>query len=182
MDLNPGTGENFMDPDNEGWGWAELLTSPGYTLVAGMLCGVLANLLSKHVAPVARIPRDLATRVVDGPAKMVLVVRTDLGMTKGKAAAQCAHAAVMCYKKALAEQPKVLSSWETLGQTKVCVRVGGEDELLHLAGLAKEAGLVTGVVRDAGRTQVDAGSFTVLGIGPASVAQVEVITGHLKLY
>ena len=37
---------------------------------------------------------------------------------------------------------------------KVCLRVGGEDELLHLAGLAKEAGLVTGVVRDAGRTQV----------------------------
>jgi len=183
MDLNPETGENLMDLDNnEGWGWAELLTSPGYTLVAGMLCGVLANLMSKHLAPVARIPRDLATRAIDGPAKMVLVVRTDLGMTKGKVAAQCAHAAVMCYKKALADQPKVLSSWETLGQTKVCLRVGGEDELLHLAGLAKEAGLVTGVVRDAGRTQVDVGSFTVVGIGPAPVAQVEVITGHLKLY
>jgi len=174
MDLNPEAGEKFMDPpdNNEGWGWSELFTSPGYTLVAGMLCGILANLLSKHIAPVARIPRDLATRVVNGPAKMVLVVRTDLGMTKGKAAAQCAHAAVMCYKKALAEQPKVLSSWETLGQTKVCLRVGGEDELLHLAGLAKDAGLVTGVVRDAGRTQVEVGSFTVLGIGPAPVAQV----------
>ena len=35
MDLNPETGGTFMDPvdNNEGWGWAELLTSPGYTLV-----------------------------------------------------------------------------------------------------------------------------------------------------
>ena len=35
MDLDPETGGTFMDPvdNNEGWGWAELLTSPGYTLV-----------------------------------------------------------------------------------------------------------------------------------------------------
>merc|ERR1711890_156881 len=122
------------------------------------------------------LARDITTRIIEGPAKMVLVVRTDLGMQKGKVAAQCAHAAVMCYKKALTEQPKVLSSWETLGQTKVCLRVGGEDELLHLAGLAKEAGLVTAVVRDAGRTQVEPGSFTVLGIGPGPVSQMEGIT------
>lgn len=169
-----------------GWAWLELLQSPGYTLVAGMLCGVVVNLLSKHIGPTVRTHRglvsDLATRVTDGPAKMVLVVRTDLGMQKGKMAAQCAHAAVMCYKKALADQPKVLSSWETLGQTKVCLKVGGEDELLHLAGLAREAGLVTAVVRDAGRTQVEAGTFTVLGIGPGPASQVDVITKHLRLY
>jgi len=165
--------------------WSCLLSSPGYTLMAGMFCGFLANIVSRQLPGATRaggVVRDLATRVAEGPAKMVLVVRTDLGMAKGKAAAQCAHAAVMCYKKALEEQPAVLSSWETLGQTKVCVKVGSEEELLHLAGLAKAAGLVTGVVRDAGRTQVEAGSFTVLGIGPAPLAQVEVITGHLKLY
>lgn len=173
-----------MEEEDNSWGWGELLSSPGYTLVAGMICGVVANLLTRHMGGGTRpsLVRDLAQRVAEGPAKMVLVVRTDLGMQKGKVAAQCAHAAVMCYKKALAEQPKVLSSWETLGQTKVCLRVGGEDELLHLAGLAREAGLVTAVVRDAGRTQVEVGAFTVLGIGPAPVSQVEVITGHLRLY
>ena len=35
-----------------------------------------------------------------GDVKMVLVVRQDLKMGKGKAAAQCAHAAVGAYKKA----------------------------------------------------------------------------------
>merc|ERR1712098_819734 len=89
--------------------------------------GVAANIISRNMGPSHRPPnlvRDLATRATEGPAKMVLVVRTDLGMQKGKIAAQCAHAAVICYKKALAEQPKVLSSWETLGQTKVSLRLG----------------------------------------------------------
>ena len=50
---------------------------------------------------------------------MALVVRTDLGMSKGKAAAQCAHAAIGCYKRALTESPQLLKQWETFGQTKV---------------------------------------------------------------
>lgn len=39
--------------------------------------------------------------------KMILVVRTDLKMTKGKAAAQCAHAAVACYKSIARSNPEV---------------------------------------------------------------------------
>merc|ERR1712096_393445 len=131
--------------------------------VAGMVCGMVANLLFKHwpsPAVVARPVMNMASAVVSGQCKMVLVVRTDVGMGKGKAAAQCAHAAVICYKKALREAPG----------------------LLALAGQAREAGLVFGVVRDAGRTQVESGTMTVLGIGPAPVESVQQITGHLKLY
>ena len=54
---------------------------------------------------------------------MVLIVRTDLGMTKGKAAAQCAHAALACYKKALKSAPEVLAAWEKTGQAKVTSRL-----------------------------------------------------------
>lgn len=46
---------------------------------------------------------------------------------------------------------------------------------------AEKAGLVTYMVADAGRTQIAAGSRTVLAIGPAPLAAFEGITGHLKL-
>ena len=43
-----------------------------------------------------------------GPTKMVLVVRQDLKMGKGKACAQCAHAAVSAFKKARSSCPEIL--------------------------------------------------------------------------
>jgi len=36
-------------------------------------------------------------------------------------------------------------------------------------------------VADAGHTQIEAGSLTVLGLGPASTKHVNIITGNLKL-
>eukprot|EP00090_Calanus_glacialis_P014178 TRINITY_DN2288_c0_g1_i1.p1 TRINITY_DN2288_c0_g1~~TRINITY_DN2288_c0_g1_i1.p1 ORF type:complete len:180 (-),score=67.78 TRINITY_DN2288_c0_g1_i1:67-606(-) len=177
-DLNPDTADDWT------FSWSDIISSPGYTMVAGMVCGIVANLIVKHwPTPAAARPlMNMASAVMSGPCKMVLVVRTDVGMGKGKAAAQCAHAAVMCYKKALREAPEMLARWEGCGVTKVCVKVDSEESLLALASHAKEAGVVFGVVRDAGRTQVDAGTMTVLGIGPAPVEVVQQITGHLKLY
>ena len=99
--------------------------------------------------------------------KLVLVVRTDLGMTKGKMAAQCGHATLMCYKAALRLAPALVKRWERVGQTKVAVQCrGGEEELLLLQATAASLGVVARIVHDAGRTQIAAGSATVLGIGP----------------
>ena len=164
--------------------WSQVVSgSPGYTLLAGMVCGVLANIiLRSRAGDAAKSVRNLASAVTSGPCKMVLVVRTDIGMGKGKVAAQCSHAAVMCYKKALKEAPELVERWEGLGVTKVCLKVDSEEGLLSLASQARQAGLVAGVVRDAGRTQISAGTMTVLGIGPAPLDILNQITGHLKLY
>jgi len=173
------------DSDND---WLTELTtlvsgSPGFTLVAGMLAGVLANVIlrARPGAPAVAGPlANMASALTKGPCKMVLVVRTDVGMGKGKVAAQCSHAAVMCYKKALREAPDMVERWEGAGVTKVCVKVDSEEALLALAFRAKEAGVVHGVVRDA--AQIAAGTMTVLGVGPAPLAIMHQITGHLKLY
>ena len=63
---------------------------------------------------------------------MVLVVRTDLGMGKGKAAAQCAHAALDCYKKAAKRHQAALTAWETTGQAKVRVRFQRGDSMFEM--------------------------------------------------
>ncbi|KAJ9508908.1 hypothetical protein QJQ45_028225, partial [Haematococcus lacustris] len=46
---------------------------------------------------------------------------------------------------------------------------------------ASDAGLPTYIVHDAGRTQIPAGSQTVLAIGPAPKSTIDGITGHLRL-
>ncbi|KLU91949.1 peptidyl-tRNA hydrolase 2 [Magnaporthiopsis poae ATCC 64411] len=121
--------------------------------------------------------------------KLVLVVRTDLGMTKGKIAAQCGHATLACYKtlsKAAQRTPgcaeaKVLHRWERQGQAKIAVQTKSQDEMMTLLGQARSLGITAEVIQDAGRTQIEAGSMTVLGVGPAPKSLVDKVTGHLKL-
>ncbi|KAF7732746.1 hypothetical protein EC973_000017 [Apophysomyces ossiformis] len=113
--------------------------------------------------------------------KMVLVVRTDLGMTKGKIAAQCGHATLACYKAIKKSDPNILREWERSGQAKVALKIDSEEKLLELQALALSLNLTAQSIRDAGRTQIAAGSRTVLGIGPGPVELINEVSGHLKL-
>ena len=61
------------------------------------------------------------------------------------------------------------------------MQIKGQDEILALMGVAQSLGITAEVVADAGRTQIEAGSLTVLGIGPAPKSMVDKVTGHLKL-
>jgi PTH2 family peptidyl-tRNA hydrolase len=111
--------------------------------------------------------------------KLALLVRTDLGMSRGKMAAQVAHAAVMAV---LATQGSSdFAAWLAAGQPKVVLRVSGEEELSRIATAAAEAGLPVEVIRDAGRTQLAAGTPTCCAIGPAGTARVDALTGDLSL-
>ncbi|OJJ64424.1 hypothetical protein ASPSYDRAFT_39154 [Aspergillus sydowii CBS 593.65] len=114
--------------------------------------------------------------------KLVLVVRTDLGMTKGKIAAQCSHATLSCYKYLVANPSSstILRRWERQGQAKIALQIKSEEEMELLQAQAISLGLCARVIQDAGRTQIASGSRTVLGVlGPKSV--VDNVTGHLKL-
>ncbi|ORY18819.1 peptidyl-tRNA hydrolase PTH2-domain-containing protein [Clohesyomyces aquaticus] len=115
--------------------------------------------------------------------KLVLVVRTDLGMTKGKIGAQCGHATLACYKSFLRNSPNspILKRWERSGQMKVALQVKSEEELETLQAQALSLGLCAHIIHDAGRTQIASGSATVLGIGPGPKGIIDQVTGSLKL-
>jgi peptidyl-tRNA hydrolase, PTH2 family len=65
------------------------------------------------------------------------------------------------------------------GEKTVVLGAEGSDQLLELEQRADAASLQSYAVHDAGRTEVAAGSLTVLGIGGFS-DMVDTVTGHLR--
>ncbi|CAO1427798.1 unnamed protein product [Diamesa tonsa] len=116
-----------------------------------------------------------------GDYKLVLVVRNDLKMGKGKIGAQCGHGAVGAVLKAMKSHPSLVRHWDNCGAAKIAVKVDSERDIEGIKKLAARRNLNYCLIRDAGRTQIAAGSATVLAIGPALVADIDEITGHLKL-
>ncbi len=117
----------------------------------------------------------------DGPSKLVLCVNMELKMGKGKIAAQCGHATLGAYKLARKYCKTGLISWESSGSAKIALKVEKETEFYELLEKAKLAGIVCYIVEDEGRTQIAAGSRTVLALGPAPANILDQISGHLKL-
>jgi len=111
--------------------------------------------------------------------KLALVVRTDLGMGRGKIAAQVAHAAVAAVLSNLRSAP--FAEWLREGQPKVVLKVGSGADLEQVCTAAGAAGLPVRVVRDAGRTQVAPGTLTCCAIGPALADDVDRVVGELSL-
>ncbi|KAF7994712.1 hypothetical protein HCN44_004184 [Aphidius gifuensis] len=124
---------------------------------------------------------DMMIDDTNGEYKMVLVIRNDLKMGKGKVAAQCAHAAVAGYAAAM-KIPKYLQAWEESGHKKITLKVDSVEELDKIKKEAKKKGLIAVTIQDAGRTQIAAGSKTVCCVGPGPDELVDEVTGHLKLY
>ncbi len=114
--------------------------------------------------------------------KLVVVVRTDLGISKGKMAVQVAHAAVNCALKSRKSDSSNFKKWFDEGQKKVVVKGQNESTLRDLQQHAREIGLVSSLVTDAGLTEVPAGTVTCLGIGPASESEIDSITGDYSLF
>jgi peptidyl-tRNA hydrolase len=110
--------------------------------------------------------------------KQVIVVNAALGLPPGKLAAQVAHAAVGALLHTGREAQR---AWFEAGMPKIVLQCASAQALLEITAEAEKAGLPVLLVRDAGRTVVEAGTATCVGIGPAPGADIDPITGRLGL-
>ena len=113
--------------------------------------------------------------------KLIIVIRTDIKMSKGKIAAQAGHAAVSASEYARKNRPEWWNPWITEGQCKIAVKVSSEQDILELERKARNAGLPVALIVDRGLTEIPPNTTTCLGIGPAPANKVDVITGKLRL-
>ena len=113
--------------------------------------------------------------------KQVLILRTDLEMSRGKIAAQAGHAAISAAEEARKKHPKWWKAWLDEGQCKVALKVKSKQELLKLEKEAKISNLPSALVTDRGLTEIPPGTITCLGIGPAPFPLIDKITGELPL-
>jgi PTH2 family peptidyl-tRNA hydrolase len=113
--------------------------------------------------------------------KQAIVVRSDLKMGKGKLAAQVAHASLSAAELARLRKPGWYEGWKEGGQAKIVLKIESEELLTDLFQKAKSAGLPASLVEDRGLTQVEPGTVTCLAVGPGPEAEIDGITGKLKL-
>ncbi len=118
--------------------------------------------------------------------KQVIVIRKDINMSKGKVAAQAAHASCEAVFKIIDSKNKLWHEWLRLwreeGQMKVVLKVDSEEKLLEIFSKANLMKLPASLIIDAGHTQLPPGTKTAVAIGPAPEDLIDKITGSLKLY
>ena len=113
--------------------------------------------------------------------KQAIVIDSSLGMSKGKTAVQTAHASILATEETRKRKKEWLKAWLREGQKKVVLKVSSLSELLGLQKQAEEARIPNALVSDAGLTELEPGTVTALGIGPAPSELIDKITGKLKL-
>lgn len=137
-------------------------------------------------------------------SKMMIVMRRDLKMRKGKIAAQAGHVCVDAVLMALSREGRLrdlemtsdgmtlkptdkpaspLSEWFVHGCAKICVYVDSEEALLDIAHKAGARGMIASVVTDAGMTEFHGiPTKTCLALEPLPAEIADELTGNLPLY
>jgi PTH2 family peptidyl-tRNA hydrolase len=121
--------------------------------------------------------------------KIVIILRTDLNMRKGKMAAQASHAVQEVLLDRSSDMPCLRQNnpdmWEWLNNgkyTKIVVGISSENDLHAVYQSALNTQLPASLIQDSGKTEFSGvPTYTAVAIGPSNVDRIDALTGHLKL-
>lgn len=109
--------------------------------------------------------------------KQAIVLQDDLKISKGKAISQACHASLNAFLAADEDKRK---EWLESGGKKIVLTSGSRD-VTDLYEKAERNKIPASLIKDAGHTEVDPGTVTALGLGPAEKSKIDRITGELDL-
>ncbi len=109
--------------------------------------------------------------------KLVIFMRTDLNMSRGKMAVQAGHAVAHTMMNS---HPDDIETWFENAQVKIVLPVNSLKEMTELRDKADARGLPYHVVHDAGRTEVEPDTATCLAIGIAKAKRIDKLTSGYK--
>ena len=112
--------------------------------------------------------------------KQAIVLRTDLGMGRGKLVAQGAHASIEAYLRTAKKKPDWATLWLAEGMKKIVLKAASKEELTGLFEDARRT-LPAALITDAGHTQVEPGTLTAVGVGPAPEIEIDKFFSKKKL-
>jgi PTH2 family peptidyl-tRNA hydrolase len=119
--------------------------------------------------------------------KMVIILRKDLNMRKGKMVAQGAHAVEdlithLHSKYVTPDEMENYARWLRHGRAKIVVGVQSEQELDQIYHQAREVSIPASIITDAGHTEFHGiPTKTAVAIGPSPDEWIDAITGSLPL-
>jgi PTH2 family peptidyl-tRNA hydrolase len=110
------------------------------------------------------MPEDAAS--VDAPVErdpsvLYVFANRSLGMSSGKLSAQTGHAFVISYALSRSD---VADHWFEHSQAMVVLEAQDAEELQLIGSRLKDAGLLTFPIIDEGRTELEPGQLTALGV------------------
>lgn len=120
--------------------------------------------------------------------KMIIVMRKDLNMRKGKLIAQGSHAVTAVLLNTMQcgygiwHHTKVIEQWLNTSFRKICVYVNSEEELLDIVNQSRLANIPCELITDNGLTEFNGvPTNTCCAIGPWMDEELDLITGGLPL-
>ncbi|MBY3155228.1 hypothetical protein HFO56_23175 [Rhizobium laguerreae] len=127
---------------------------------------------------------DCRTEITDRDAelKIWIFARKDLALSLGKFGAQAGHAAGTCMVLSDRGNSVNVDAYMAQGQPKITVAVDDEAELVKCVELCRSEMLVSVLVQDAGRTELDGKTVTMGAVGPCLRVDLPKAIKRLQTY